>query len=117
MGCGAGVADGCYYELDCVGPFVDVRDVVGLEESVFGYGGERGGVKYLVHQTEDHLVRAGVFGCQLRPEVDELVVGWTTLADDLTIPTRVYPGYQPQDPHLIAKLRIKKDKVNVQLWI
>jgi len=59
--------------LDGISPLVDVRDIMRL-----------------VHDAKDDLVLAGVFVGQLRPDVDELVIGRATLTDDLAIPARIW---------------------------
>lgn len=55
--------------LNCASPLVDIWHIVGL-----------------VHQTEDDLVIASVFRCELRPKVGKLCVGRSSLSDDLSIP-------------------------------
>jgi hypothetical protein len=40
LGRGTGVANGCDHELDGIGPRIDVRDVVGLPESVMSTRGK-----------------------------------------------------------------------------
>lgn len=43
----------------------------------------------LVHDAKDNLAVTLVVSGQLRPEADELVIGWTALSDNATVPAGV----------------------------
>jgi len=42
-----------------------------------------------IHQPKGHLAVTFVFGGELTPKAGKLGIGWTTLADDPAVPTRV----------------------------
>jgi hypothetical protein len=65
--CLPSLANGGDGSLDGLGPSNNIRDVVRL-----------------VHDTEDNLVVVGVFGRDVTPQRCEDVVGWSTLANDLS---------------------------------
>lgn len=82
--------DSSYHSLYCICPFVDVRDIMRLHlisVVVHYYDRER---VYLIHETKHDLLLACVFCRQLSPQVHELIICRSTLADDLTIPAGIY---------------------------
>ena len=94
LGFGTCAADASHDGLDSVCPFVDVGDVVGLFVCYYWYRSVWGKCRiYLVHDPKHHLRVAGILGGQLRPQADELLVGWPSLSYDLSVPTRVCSDY------------------------
>jgi hypothetical protein len=86
----SGSTDGSYDSLHGRGPLGDVGDVLKFQVSHLDYFSaiEKTYMRF-VHDTKGDLGLAAILGCQLLPNVRQLRVGRSTLADNTTVPSSV----------------------------
>ena len=87
----AGLTSGVDHELDSVDPRSDVRKIVGLvhDTTIVTDINIACGREAFTGILQNDAVILTVFRRQLRPDRRKLLVGRTTLTDDLTVPTSV----------------------------